>query len=127
MEAVYEQQTMPTNLTGVPVNLFVVDANGNYRSIGATTSDAYGTFSLTWTPDIAGDYKVIANFDGTHSYYGSTAATSFHAVESAASPTAQPATQQEPLAMYIIGAVVVIIVALAIATIVIVMMVKKRA
>jgi outer membrane protein assembly factor BamB len=126
MEAVYEQQTMPTNLTGVPVNLFVVDANGNYRSIGSTTSDAYGTFSLTWTPDISGDYKVIANFAGTHSYYGSTAATSFHAVEPAATPTAQPTTQQEPLTMYILGAVVAIIVALAIATIVIVMMVKKR-
>ena len=28
MEAVYEQQPMPTNITGVPVSLFVIDANG---------------------------------------------------------------------------------------------------
>jgi hypothetical protein len=127
MESVYMQQPLPTNLTGVPVSLYVVDANGNYRSIGTTTSDGYGTFSLTWTPDISGDYKVIANFAGTHAYYGSTSATSFHAVEAHAAPTAQPAVQQEPLAMYIAGATAAIIVAIALAAVVIVMMVKKRA
>ena len=29
MEAVYEQQPMPTNVTGVPVTLTVTDSNGN--------------------------------------------------------------------------------------------------
>ena len=74
MEAVYQQQPMPTNLTGVPVTINVVDSNGNYRTIGTATSNAYGTYSLTWTPDISGDYTVIANFAGTESYYPSEAA-----------------------------------------------------
>ena len=53
MEAVYMQQPMPTNATGVPVTFSVVDSNGNYRQIGTTTSDASGTFAFTfWTPDI---------------------------------------------------------------------------
>ena len=52
MEAAYEQQPLPTNLTGVPVNIYVLDSNNNYRQIGTTTSDASGTFSYTWKPDI---------------------------------------------------------------------------
>ena len=40
MEAVYEQQPMPTNTTGVPVTLYVLDSNNNYRSIGTTTTNA---------------------------------------------------------------------------------------
>jgi hypothetical protein len=46
MEAVYEQQEMPHNITGVPVTISVTDSNGNYRTIGTTTSDASGFFSL---------------------------------------------------------------------------------
>ena len=38
MEAAYEQQPLPSNLTGVPVTIYVLDSNNNYRSIGTTTS-----------------------------------------------------------------------------------------
>ena len=86
METVYQQQPMPTNVTGVPISLFVLDSNNNYRLIGTTTSDSLGTFSFTWTPDISGDFKVYANFAGSNSYWPSSAATSFHA--------GTPATQQ---------------------------------
>ena len=54
MEAVYEQQQMPTNITGVPVTLYVLDSNNNYRAIGTTTTNAQGNYGLTWTPDIPG-------------------------------------------------------------------------
>ena len=37
----------------------VVDANGNYRTIGTTTSDANGQYAFAWTPDISGTYYVI--------------------------------------------------------------------
>ena len=73
MEYVYMQQPRPTNATGVPVSINVVDSNGNYRTIGTTTSDGSGRFTLTWTPDISGDYTVIASFAGSESYYASTA------------------------------------------------------
>ena len=59
MEAVYQQQAMPADITGVPITLSVLDANNNYRTIGTTTSNALGTFGYTWTPDIPGDLHSI--------------------------------------------------------------------
>ncbi len=126
MEYVYMQQPCPADVTGVPVTLNVVDSNGNYRTIGTTTSDAYGTYSLTWTPDISGDYSVIAVFAGTESYWPSQAATSFYAAEPAPAPTQQPATQQEPIGMYIAGAVAAIIAAIAIGFVATIMLLRKR-
>ena len=92
MEAVYEQQPMPTNITGVPVTLYVLDSNNNYRAIGTTKTDASGFFSLNWKPDIAGNYTVTATFAGTSSYYGSSAQTAFlaNAPSATAAPTATP-------------------------------------
>lgn len=126
MEAVYQQQPMPTNLTGVPITLYVIDANGNYRTIGQTTSDAYGTFSLTWNPDIAGNYKVIASFAGTHSYYGSTASSSFYVSEPAA--THAPAATAAPSMadQYFLPAVVGIIVAIVVVGLLTIMMLRKH-
>jgi outer membrane protein assembly factor BamB len=94
MESVYQQQPVPHNMTGVPVTLSVVDANGNNRIIGTTTSDAYGTYSLTWTPDITGNYSLTATFAGSGGYYPSSASTAFYASNPAPTqaPTAAPAT-----------------------------------
>jgi hypothetical protein len=94
MEAVYEQQPCPTNVTGVPVAINVIDSNGNSRQIGTTTSNADGTFSFTWAPDISGAYTVTANFAGSNSYYPSSAKTSF--VATAAPATASPQPTQAP-------------------------------
>jgi hypothetical protein len=92
MESVYMQQPIPSNTTGVPVTVYVLDSNNNYRSIGSTTSDASGTYGLTWTPDIAGNYTVYAVFAGTNGYYGSSATAHLFAGEPAATnaPTATP-------------------------------------
>jgi FOG: WD40-like repeat len=94
MESVYMQQPVPTNTTGVLVTISVMDSNGNYRTIGTTTSNALGVYSLTWTPDIAGDYTVYATFAGSNSYYGSQASTAFYAQEAA--PTTTPQAAQGP-------------------------------
>jgi hypothetical protein len=88
MEAVYMQQPMPTNITGVPVTISVTDSNGNHYVIGTATTDASGTYSLTWTPIIPGNFTVTTTFTGTQSYYGSSGETHFYA--SAPSPTASP-------------------------------------
>ena len=58
MKYVYMQFPRPTNATGVEVALSVLDANGNLREIGRTTSDADGFYSFDWTPDIPGKYTV---------------------------------------------------------------------
>jgi len=118
MEYVYQQQPLPTNTTGVPVTISVVDSNGNFREIGQTTS-VDGTYSLTWTPDISGDFQIIASFAGSHSYYPSSAVGHFYASDVAASagPTSTPpsgvATTTDLITYMAIG-VIVIIIAIAI-------------
>ena len=90
MEAVYEQQPMPSNVTGVLVTFYVLDSNNNYRSIGSTTTNSLGDYSFTWKPDITGSFTLYATFAGTQSYYGSSASTAFYA--SASAPTQAPTT-----------------------------------
>lgn len=67
MEYVYMQKPRPTDVTGVPVTLSVVDSNGNYREIGTATSKD-GFFTFNWKPDITGQYSVYASFAGSESY-----------------------------------------------------------
>jgi hypothetical protein len=120
MEYVYQQQPFPSSTTGVPVTLSVLDSNNNFRTIGTTTSDSSGTFALTWTPDIPGNYTVTASFAGSQSYYGSSAETHFYAESPHASPTAITQTNLATsdlvnnLAIYIVVGVVAIIIAIAI-------------
>ena len=94
MEYVYQQQPFPSGTVGVPVTLSVIDANNNFRTIGTTTSDTSGTYSLTWTPDIPGNFTLIAAFGGSNSYYGSTAETHFLASspEATHGPNTTPVT-----------------------------------
>ena len=93
MEAVYMQQPMPSNVTGVPVTFYVLDSNHNYREIGTTTTNALGDYSFTWTPNIPGNFTVYATFAGTDAYYGSSASTGFYASSpSVTAPTATPVT-----------------------------------
>jgi hypothetical protein len=126
MAALYMQQPMPTNTTGVPVAISVIDSNGNSRQIGSTTSDGSGMFTFNWTPDISGSYTVIASFAGSESYYSSSAETSFYA--SAPAPTASPYPQitLPPTEMYIVAAAAAMIVAIAIVGALILIAVKKR-
>jgi hypothetical protein len=87
MEYVYQQKPLPTDITGVPVTINVVDANGNFREIGTVTSDSDGFFSLDWKPDIEGKYTVYASFAGSESYWPSHAETAFVVDPAAATPT----------------------------------------
>ena len=126
MEYVYMQKPRPM-ATGVPIVLSVVDSNGNYRDIGNTTSDADGSYSFQWTPDISGKYTVYASFGGSESYWPSHAVTAF-AVDSAPDPTATPTpTLQSVSDMYFVPAVAGIIVAIAIVgAILAILLLKKR-
>ena len=92
MGYVYQQQPLPTNFTGVEVTMDVLDSNGNYRNIGTTTTDATGMYSLTWTPNIEGNYTVIATFHGTNGYWPSYSETTFNVMSSnpTTAPTAAP-------------------------------------
>ena len=126
MEYVYMQQPKPTNATGVPIELYVLDSNGNYRSIGTTTTDTNGFYSYNWMPDIAGKYMVYAVFAGSESYWPSQAVAAF-AVDEAPEPTAAPT--QTPTSMveqYFIPSVAAIIVVIIIIGVLLMLMVRKR-
>jgi hypothetical protein len=126
MEHVYQNQPFPTDATGVVVTLSVEDANGNTYDIGTATTDTTGTFGFTWTPDIPGDYKVIATFAGSNSYYGSSAATHFYTSDA---PQPTPAPTPEPGSMtdtYVLGFGIGAIIAILAIGLVIILMMRKR-
>ena len=126
MGYVYQQKPLPTNFTGVPVSINVIDNNGNYRTIGTVTSDVFGQYKLVWTPDITGTYTVIATFAGTNGYWPSNAETTFSV--DAASATATPAPTQAPSMadQYFLPAIIGVIVAIIVVGAVIALLVTKK-
>ncbi|MCL5877355.1 MAG: PQQ-binding-like beta-propeller repeat protein [Candidatus Bathyarchaeota archaeon] len=119
----YKQFARPANTSGVPVTISVVDSNGNYRSIGTTTSSSDGFYSLNWVPDIPGEFHVHASFDGSAAYYGSHAETAFMVEEPQPTATATPIQASPPYEMYIVGMCIAVIIAVAVAT---VLIIRKR-
>jgi hypothetical protein len=128
MEYVYMQKPRPTDTTGVPVTISVVDSNGNYREIGKVTSDSDGFYSLNWKPDIDGKYTVYASFGGSESYWPSHAVAAF-AVDQAAPTPAPTETPAESTAdMYFVPAIAGLFVLIIIVLVLLVlMMLRKRA
>ena len=127
MGYVYQQKPLPTNFTGVPVTIDVVDSNNNYRNIGTAMTDATGMYSLTWTPDISGNYTVIATFHGNNGYYPSYSETTFtvgspHATAIPASPTPAPSAAD----LYFVPAIAGLFVLIIIVAVVIVLMISRK-
>ena len=89
---VYKQFERPTNATGVPVVVSVIDANGNYRQVGTATSDSSGHYSFIWKPDITGAFQIYVTFPGSAAYYGSSATATFYSDEAAATASASSIT-----------------------------------
>ncbi len=124
---VYKQFECPTNASGIPLTVSVLDANGNYRVVGTTTSDLTGAYSFSWKPDIAGKYTVYVTFAGSEAYYGSVAQSAFfveNEVAATAAPTPAPASTADTYFIpAVAGLFVLIIIVLAL---LVVMMIKKR-
>jgi hypothetical protein len=126
MEYVYKLFPMP-NCLGVDVTIDVIDANGNYRNIGTTTTDANGYYSFSWTPDIYGEYRVIVTFAGSEGYYPSYDEASF-VVDQAPDPTPAPPdpTPAPPTDTYVLGMGVAAIIAIVVMGLLILMKVGKK-
>lgn len=124
---VYKQFDRPNNVTGVPVSIDVIDANNNFRNIGATTSDSTGYYSFDWVPDISGKYTVIVTFAGSDAYYPSFAQNSFvvnAAPDATQGPTDGPGSMTDA---YFVPAVVGIIIAiLVVGAILAMLLLRKR-
>jgi hypothetical protein len=126
MEYVYMQKPKPTDVTGVPITINVVDANGNYREIGAVTSDSDGFFSLNWKPDIEGKYTVYASFQGSESYWPSHAVTAFAVDPAAPTPTPTETPAQSMSDMYFVPAVAGIIVAIIVVGVILALLLLRK-
>ena len=127
MSYVYQQQAEPTNFTGVQVQLYVLDSNGNHRQIGTATTDESGMYTLSWTPDIPGNYTVYAQFAGTQGYWPSSAETSFYTAPTATvAPTATPISLASTQS-YILGiGVAMIVILIVIGAVLALLMLRKR-
>ncbi len=128
MEAVYMQQPMPTNITGVPVTLTETDINHNTYTIGTTTTNAMGVYGFNWTPPIPGNYTIVASFGGSAAYYGSSASTYIYASSPAATPapTASPVSGLASTGSLMLGVAVIVIVIIIIGAAIIMLMLRKR-
>ncbi len=116
MKYVYMQFERPMDATGVPVKLEAVDPNGNYQYLGTATSDVYGNYGFAFEPEVKGTYMIIATFEGSNSYYGSTE-TTYLKVDPAVSPST-PIEPEQPAEAPIISTEVAIIAAVAVAAVI---------
>ncbi|MCL1977470.1 MAG: hypothetical protein FWG55_05145, partial [Candidatus Bathyarchaeota archaeon] len=107
---VYKQFEQPMDITGLPIQIVAIDPSGEYITIGTTTSDASGRYSLEFTPTTTGKYIIYAFFSGSDSYYGSDAQNEI-VVMAAAEPQA---TNNTPYELYTIAMGIAIILAVAI-------------
>jgi hypothetical protein len=104
----------------------VVDPNNNSYEVGTTTSDSSGFFKASFVPLVSGDYTVIATFEGSEGYWGSSAETAI-SVEQAPAATAEPTASPASMAdLYLVPGIAGIIVAIAVVGAVIILMLRKR-
>ena len=121
MEYVYRQFERPADITGVDVFVKIQDPNGDWHS-EIVTADSNGLFSMSWTPEIVGDYTVTAIFEGSGSYYASQATTAFSVdtvvIGGAAEEVDFSSLEQgqSNMTMYILATLVIAIVGLLIAS-----------
>jgi len=123
---VYKQFPRPSDVNGVEVVVEVLDPNNNYYEVGRTTSDDSGFFKLMFTPEVPGEYTVIASFEGSEAYYGSFAETAVGVVEAPAAtpePTPPPASIAD---MYLVPSTIGIIVAIVVVGLLLFLMLRKR-
>jgi len=85
MEHIFMQKPTPADATGVPVTIFATGPSGTTDQIGEVTSDINGMYYLKWTPPTEGTYVINAVFQGSKSYWGSSA-TTVVAVDPASAP-----------------------------------------
>lgn len=122
---VYKHFERP-DVTGVTIKIEVVTPSGEYKNLGTTTSDAYGNWAFGICPEEAGTYMIIATFEGSAAYYGSTQ-TGYLTVADPVSPVVDLTSLedgqssleegQSNLTMYVLVVLVISILALIIAVI----------
>jgi hypothetical protein len=126
MEYVYMQQPKPTNASGVPVIVSVLDPNGNTYVVGTAKSDASGHYKLAFVPQVSGEYNVIATFAGSESYWGSSSETAIDVTDTAASTAPQPTQPPSAADLYFLPAIAGLFVAIIIVIAMMALILRKR-
>ena len=126
MEYLHQQKVFPTEATGVPVTIDVLDANGNYYNIGTATSDTAGKYNLIWEPPIPGAYTVVATFAGSNSYGSSYDTTTMFVAQEPEAPTGPTPTPAPMTDTYVLGLGIAAIAAIVVFGIIIIMMLRKK-
>jgi hypothetical protein len=123
---VYKQFECPADMIGVTVDVSVLDPNGNFYSVGTTTSDGTGFYKVMFTPEVPGEYTVLASFAGSNAYYGSYAETSVGVTEAPAATTAPTPTPAPPTDTYVLGLGITAIVVIVVFGLIIILMLRRR-
>jgi hypothetical protein len=131
MAYIYQQAALPTNATGVEVNIDAIDPNGNFVTLGTTHSDSNGLYAFAITPSMlsagTGAYTVIATFHGSNSNYPSYSESSFYVNAGPSATNAPTPTPSSAADMYFIPAIAGLFILIIIVLIVVVLlMVRKR-
>jgi hypothetical protein len=127
MEYMFMQQARPENAKGVEVVLETLDPNGNFYEIGRTTSDINGNYGYAFTPEVPGDYQILATFKGSKSYGASYASTYLNVEEAPqATPTAPPPEPSMADVYFVPGITGVIIAIIAVGLLLTLLMLRKR-
>jgi len=105
-----QNQVFPSNATGVTVHLQAMASDGSITDITHVTSDVMGHYEYTWCPPAQDTYKILATFEGSDSYWSSSAQTGLSVGAAAPTPaTPEAAPDSTPMFIGIIAAVIVAI------------------
>jgi outer membrane protein assembly factor BamB len=96
MGYLYMDKPMPTDCEGVEVVLQGVRSDGTVFDIGRTTSGIMGHYEYLWTPPDEDTYKILATFEGSESYWTSSAQTALGVTEAPSPGTPIPPTTEPP-------------------------------
>jgi outer membrane protein assembly factor BamB len=80
---VYKQFSRPADTTGVKIKFAAIDPTGNHKDLGEAISNSYGSYGFEFKPEDEGQYMITATFEGSNSYYPSTAVTYLSVVPAA--------------------------------------------
>jgi outer membrane protein assembly factor BamB len=116
----------PPTPKGVPVTLTALDPNNNIQIIGQATTDASGQYSISWEPPIPGVYTIKASFEGSDSYWSSSAETAINVVELTPASTDSPQTNLATTVDLMMGLAVGVIAIIIAIAIVGVLILRKR-
>jgi outer membrane protein assembly factor BamB len=96
MEYLHNNQPMPMDVTGVPVDLVAIHEGGTVSNIGSVMTDADGYFYHMFEPTTEGVYTIVANFAGSGAYDSSYGEAGLGVTETVAPVPGPAGPQGEP-------------------------------